>query len=486
MAHVAGNCESHHTHDMAQKKSVVVPSRCGTLDGDFFSARKGFRVSARPSHKHVIKHMMRVAGSAVIVVGGAVLGGSSVASASAKESSLVVGVLSTFTGINAGDGQEAMAGCLPAATLINAAGGVMGHKVTCQEFNSSSDPGDAVPETHRMLAESNLLLTLGSSGTTAPAIIPLVNAAKKTIFTENGLSLFNVNHYRFYWRNDPVDASQGYAMAIATVQSGYKRVAAVFGQDVSSQGSRPSFLKGMKLLGHPVVSSALLPTNAPSYTAQVAKIQEAKPQVIVGEVTPSSAATFFSELKDVFGKLPPLIGDEAYDQGPWDKAVSGAVGAATLAKSLKLVVPLTASGGPGWKVWRKTLIASSDPTKKTFETDSYAGSDYDAVNLTALAADEAHSLVAAKYNALILKIANGVKGAVVVHTYAQGVAALKKGEHIHYIGASGSAVHFNKYHNWEPGYVLDKYSRNGLKKIRLISTSVLNDLIIGHHVKIKS
>ncbi len=432
-------------------------------------------MSARSSYRR----LLRLVGSAAILTGGVAVWASSGASASTKKGNVVVGILSTFTGINAGDGQEAMAGCIPAATLINSDGGVMGHKVKCQEFNTASDPADSVPETHRMLALGNLLVTMGSSGTTAPAIIPLVNAAKKTIFTECGLSLFNVNHYKFFWRNDPVDASQGYAMAIATVQSGYKRVAAVFGQDVSSQGSRPSFLKGMKLLGHSVVSSVLLPTNAPSYTAQVARIQEAKPQVIVGEVTPSSSATFFSELKQVFGKLPPVIGDEAYDQGPWDKAVSGAVGAATLAKSLKLVVPVTASGGPGWNLWKKTLIASSDPTKKTFESDSYAGSDYDAVVLSALAADEAHSLVAAKYNTLIFKIANGVKGAVVVHTYAQGVAALKKGKKIHYIGASGAAVHFNKYHNWEPGYVFDKYSANGLKKIKPISTSLLNSLISG-------
>ena len=208
--------------------------------------------------------------------------------------------------------------------------------------------------------------------------------------------------------------------------------------------------------------------------------------MIVGEITPSSSATFFSELKQVFGKVPPVIGDEAYDQGPWDKAVSGAIGSGTLSKALKVVVPVTASGGPGWNLWKKTLMASSDPTKKTFESDSYAGSDYDAVILSALAADEAHSLNAAKYNTLIMNIANGVPGAVVVHTYAEGIAALKKGRKIHYIGASGSAVHFNQYHNWEPGYVLDKYHANGLKKIRPISTTVLNALITGHHVKVNS
>lgn len=427
------------------------------------------------------KHGLRLATAAAVLGAAAVTGVTGTAAASGGKGGLVVGILSTYTGANAGYGQEGMAGCIPAMAVINAAGGVMGHKISCQEFNSQSDPADAVLEVHRMLQLNNLLLTLGSGGTTAPAIVPLVNAAKLPIFSETGQSLYNKNKDPYFWRDVPVDASQGYAMAIATVMLGYTHVAAVFGQDVSSQGSRPSFVKGMKLLGHPVVDTVLVPTGAPSYTPQVAGIQSSNADAVVGEVDPASSATFFNELKQVEGTLPPLVGDQAYDEGQWQTAVGGAVGKSTLGKRLTLVLPVATSTGPGFRQWKSKLLASTDPTKKTFATDSYSAADFDAIVMTALAADEAHSLVPSKYNSLIRTVANGVKGAVVVHTYKQAVTALAKGQKIRYVGASGP-IAFNKYHNWEPGYVLQKFTSHGLKKFKLVPTSVLNKLITGQHV----
>lgn len=409
---------------------------------------------------------------------------STAASASGKSGRVVIAVLAGFTGADAGYGQEGMSGCIPAMDVINAAGGVLGHKATCQEFNTQSDPADAVPEVHKMLSTiPHLLLSMGTGGNSSPSVIPLLNAANQTAFTASGQSLFNVNKYPYFWRDVPVDASQGYAMAIATVKLGYTHAAAAFGENVSSQGSRPSFLKGMKLLGHPVVQTVVVPTAAPSYTTQIAGIQGAKATAVVGEVDPGSSATFFSELKQVYGSLPPLVGDQAYDEGPWLKAVGGAVGTATLHKRLTIVLPAASSTGPGFRLFKKTLLASSTPTKKTYVTDSYSAADYDAIVLTALAADEAHSLSPTKYNSLIKSIANGSKGAVVVHTYAQGVAALKKGEKIRYVGASGP-ISFDKYHNWEPGYVLAHVTSNGIETVGQVPTSILRELETGKHARL--
>lgn len=395
-----------------------------------------------------------------------------------------VAVLSSFTGADTGYGQEGMAGCIPAVNLINAAGGVLQHKLSCQAYDDRSDAADAVPEVHKILATtSSLFMSMGTGGDTAPAVVPLFNAAKVTVFSDTGQSLFNVNHYPYFWRDVPVDASQGYAMAIATRMLGYTRPAAVFGQNVSTQGSLPSFVQGMKLLGHPVADTVLLPTNAPSYTTQVAAIQSAHADAVVGEIDAGSAATFFSELKQVFGHLPPLVGDQAYDQGPLLKAVGGAVGDSTFRRTLTLVLPVASSTGPGFAAFKKALIASTAPDKSTYVTDSYSAADYDAVTIAALAAEEAKSLVPAKYERDMMPIANGVPGATIVHTYAEGIAALKHGKKIHYEGASG-AISFDRYHNWEPGYVLAKLTSGGVKDLRLVPTSTLRKLEIGQHASV--
>lgn len=396
---------------------------------------------------------------------------------------VTVGVLSGFTGADAGYGQEGMSGCIPAADLINAAGGVLHHKVSCQEYNTQSDPADAVPEVRKMLTSHSLLMSMGTGGNSSPAVIPILNSAKMTAFTDSGQSLFNVNKYPYFWRDVPVDASQGYAMAIATVMLGYTHPAAVFGQNVSSQGSMPSFIEGMKLLGHPVATTVLLPSGAPSYTTQVAAIQSAHADAVVGEIDPGSAATFFSELGQVFGKVPPLVGDQAYDEAPFLSAVGGAIHRSVLDEKLTLVLPVASNTGPGFKAFKTALLSSSTPSKKTYVTDSYSAADYDAVVMTALAADEAKSLSPTKYNPLIASIANGSPGAAVVHTYAEGVAALAKGKKIHYIGASGPIV-FDQYHNWEPGYVLTKLTANGTKSGKPVPNDILRKLEIGKHASI--
>ena len=425
-------------------------------------------------------------GVAVALTSMALISGNSLAQAASSHNSrsvYVVGVLSEFTGADAGYGQEGMAGCIPAVDLINAAGGVMGHKLSCQQFDTKSDPADAIPAVHQMLATtSHLFMSMGTGGNTAPAVVPLLNAAKLTVFTDSGQSLFNVNNYPYFWRDVPVDASQGYAMAIATVLLGHTHPAAVFGQNVSSQGSMPSFVAGMKLLGHPVVATEVLPTAAPSYSGQVANIQSSHADAIVGEIDPSSAATFVTDLKQVLGSVPQMVGDQAYDEASWISAVEGVIGASTLRSHLTLVLPAASSAGPGFVAFSKALLRSTTPSKKTYVTDSYSAADYDSVTLAALAADYAKSLKSSVYNRDILSISNGVPGATVVTSYAQGVAALAKGEKIHYVGASG-AIQFDKYHNWGPGYEIAKLTRGGVKVERAIPSSVLDQLLLGRHAK---
>ena len=396
-----------------------------------------------------------------------------------------VAVLSSFTGADTGYGQEGISGCIPAVDLINAAGGVVHHKLSCQAFDDRSDPADAVPEAHKILANTPLLLmTLGSGGNTAPAVVPLFNAAKVTVFSETGQSLFNVNHYSYYWRGRP-------GRCLAGLRHGDRHPDARL--QPPSGRLRPerelARIAAFLRTGHETARPSgrrqgALPTSAPSYTTQVAAIQSAHADAVVGEIDPGSAATFTTELKQVFGHLPPLVGDQAADESPFLKAVGGAVGAATLRQRLTLVLPVASNTGPGFRAFKKALLSSATPDKTTYVTDSYSAADYDAITLTALAADEAKSLVSANYERYMMPIANGVPGAIVVHTYAEGVAALAKGKKIHYEGASGP-ISFDRYHNWEPGYVLSQLTPGGVKdSSRLVPNSILRKLELGQHATV--
>ena len=64
----------------------------------------------------------------------------------------------------------------------------------------------------------------------------------------------------------------------------------------------------------------------------------------------------------------------------------------------------------------------------------------------------------------IQQIGNGVPGAKVVHSFAQGAAALKAGKKIRYEGPGGP-TNFDAYHDSAGLFQVDKYTPNGRVKV---------------------
>ena len=80
------------------------------------------------------------------------------------------------------------------------------------------------------------------------------------------------------------------------------------------------------------------------------------------------------------------------------------------------------------------------------ELNPYTMIYYDSVVIMALAATAANSTDPATYNEFIVQVTDPSPDATVVHSYAEGVEALNKGETIRYEGAGGKVV-FNEFHN---------------------------------------
>jgi hypothetical protein len=80
--------------------------------------------------------------------------------------------------------------------------------------------------------------------------------------------------------------------------------------------------------------------------------------------------------------------------------------------------------------------------------------------MTALAMNASNSIDPTVYNAKIKDIGNGVSGATVVHTYKEGVDAIKSGKSVRFVGAGGE-TNFNQYNNSQQGYILVKYDKDG-------------------------
>ena len=420
-----------------------------------------------------------VAAAAAVLAVSATAACSSAPSGAVKNTTLTVAAFNPFTGPDGSFGPEMMAGCLTAVTAVNAAGGVLGNKVACSSVDTRGDPADAVTGAAKMLATTpHLFGVLGPSSDEADSTAPLINAAKITMFADTGEASFDHTKLQYFWRMTPADDVQGVAMALYAKQKGYLRAAAVFGNDISSQGSVPTLLKAYRALGGQVVLDQKITLGQSSYQPEVEQLIAAKPQVIFTEASPQANATYLEELQQQ-GHMIPVIGSDATEEPQWLTAVAGAIGKPALSKYYAGAEPYAPATGGGWVAYNKALLATAGVTKPASQwtDDPYSMVDYDGVIVMALAANAAKSTSPSVWNKFIPAVTTASPHAMTVHSYADGIAALKAGKTIDYVGATGIIV-WNKYHNSTGGFEVAAYQPNGnLNLVDSISAAQLAPFI---------
>ncbi len=398
------------------------------------------------------------AAAALVVLPVAACSSASSGAGTVTHSTLTVAAFNPFTGPDGAFGPEMMAGCLAGATAVNAAGGVLGNKVACQAVDTRGDPADAVTGAAKMLATtSHLFGVLGPSSDEADATAPLINAAKIPMFADTGEASFDHTPLQYFWRMTPADDVQGIAMALYAKQKGYLRAAAVFGNDISSQGSVPTLVKTYQGLGGNIVINEKIALGQSSYQPEVEQLIAARPQVIFTEASPQADATFLEELQQL-GHLIPVIGTDGTVEPQWTSAVGSAIGKPALTKYYVAAQPYAPASGAGWTVYNKAMLASAGVAtpKSQWSPDPYSMVDYDGLTVMALAAAAAKSTSPAVYNKYIESVTTDSTGTTQVHSYAEGLADLKAGKKIDYVGATGPII-WDQYHNSTGGFEIATY-----------------------------
>jgi ABC-type branched-subunit amino acid transport system substrate-binding protein len=371
------------------------------------------------------------------------------AHATKGKSPITEAIVIAYTGPVSFEGGAADSGVYPAVQEINKDGGVLGHKMKIQPEDDRGDPADAVPLVDKLLATASNLVGVDGPGTAeAPTVVPILNSAHVVDMNIGGNAVFDHSHYKYMWRLVPPDPANGEAMALWAKAKGYKKVAAVFGTTTGSEGDRPGVVSGLKKIGASLVASETLTPQQPSYRAEVEQVIAAHPQAIMTESDGTTAATFFSELKQL-GGLVPIIGTTATDISTWLNPVRSAIGAATFKKYYTSVIDGTPKTTAATAAYKSALeaVKSKVPSPWTqWVTNPYSGAQYDGIITQALAMTAAKTTTPKKYNNDIMAVTEPGAGKTKVYTYAQGVRALKKGKKIQYVGATG-LIRFDKYHN---------------------------------------
>jgi branched-chain amino acid transport system substrate-binding protein len=374
----------------------------------------------------------------------------------------ILGVFQPFTGADAAYGAEGLASCQTAMYTINAAGGVRGNKVQCQSFDSTGDAADAVPVATKMIATTSNLWSIFGPSSVEPAVERIINNASLVHFPDASNPIYDHQTSPWFYQIFPSDSISGVSLAAYARDKGYRKVASAFTTDASAQTSVPSFQKTFVKLGGRIVSKLNLAPDQTSYRTEISQMLATHPQAIVSEMVPQSAATFLSELEQLNGgHLMPIIYTSRAVESDWIKAVKGAIGLPAMERYITPVAFDVKAAGPGYQVYKSGLLhAPGIASRNQYITDFYAYWEYDGYVLTALAVDAANSSQSAKFAPYIARIANGSPGAVVVHSYAAGASALKRGKKIWYIGASGP-IYFNASHQNAAAYEGARFTSNG-------------------------
>jgi ABC-type branched-subunit amino acid transport system substrate-binding protein len=406
----------------------------------------------------------------------------SLSGASASKNTLNIVVFDPFSGPNAAFGPEGLDPCLAATSLINAAGGVLNHKLKCVAADNRGDPSDAVLEAGKVVATGHPALVLGPDTNTAPPTVPIFNKSNIPMFSTTGSSQFDKQtQYNYFWRLLPPDKDTGYALAIGAHANGIKSLASVFGNAATNQTNVAPLAAGFTHLGGHIAISVSLASGQGSYNTEAARVAAAHPQAIATEADPQTDATFMSELRQQLnGNLPSIYGTSATQEPDWLSAVGKAIGPAKLASLQLVAVPYAPFSGPTYDAFKKALLKTPTKNPAQFSTDIFSLSQFDAVNIASLCMLQTKSTTPATYNPCIMKITAPNPSATVVHTFAAGKAALAQGKTIRYVGVTGSIV-LNKYHSSPGEFAIVRYTSAGangnVAVQRLVPTSEIAALV---------
>jgi branched-chain amino acid transport system substrate-binding protein len=389
----------------------------------------------------------------------------------ASGGALTVADLAPFSGPDAALGPTYLVSCDGATQAINAAGGVLGHKLNCKGVDTRGDPADAVPATRQMFATtSSLALVIGVTSDEAASVVPVINAAKVVVFGMTGQSEFDAIHYQYFYRLVPPDLEESYAMIAIAQRLGYKRIALAFGNDIGSQTFIQPAISAITKAGLTMSANETLDLSASTFRTEAEKIVASHPDVILTEALGPADATFLSEVKQLnHGTMIPVIGTSATISPDWYKSVAAALGGSTIASIFHADNLVTETSGPAYTPFYTAIMSQKGKTGSTGNFSTYLTAPgavhlYDAINLAALAMVEAKSTTPASYAPYLAKVGDGTPGATVVYSYAQGLAELNAGKQIRYEGPGGPTS-FDSYNDSTGLFQIDTYDAAGAVQV---------------------
>ena len=352
-------------------------------------------------------------------------GGDDAGKVAKGDGTLTVGSLLPSTGDLAFLGPPEFAGIDLAVQDINEAGGVLGKDVV----QSKADSGDGTPKiapgsVDKLLgANVDTVIGAASSDVSLSVIDKIINSGVVMFSPANTSTEFDTyKDKNLYFRTAPSDVLQGNVLGNLILQDGAKSVAILARQGSYGEALAENTEKTIKDQGGDVVAKVIYSSEATSYTSEIQKIKDSKPDAIA----------LISYVDD--GKKA-VQGLESAGIGPQDVQTYFVDGntadySKEFPKGTLEGVRATYPGAELQGDFRKRML-EVDPKLKDF---TYGPESYDATVMTALAVEAAKN---DSGEAIASELVNISRDGEECTTFADCVKLVKDGTDIDYNGVSG-------------------------------------------------
>jgi branched-chain amino acid transport system substrate-binding protein len=308
--------------------------------------------------------------------------GMGLAMAGPADAQIRVGVGGPITGPNASFGAQLRNGAEQAVEDINAAGGVLGQRLTLSVGDDVSDPRQGVSVANKFVGDGvKWVVGHFNSGVSIPAsevyaengVIAITPASTNPRLTER--NLWNV--FRTCGRDDQQGAVAG---AFLARQFAGKRVAIVHDKTTYGKGLADETQKAMNAAGLREVLYEAVNTGEKDFSALISKLKAANVDVVYWGGLHTEGGLIVRQMRDQGVQAPLMSGDGIADDEFAAIAGPGAVG--TL---------MTFPPDPRNRPEARTIVEKFR-TARRFEPQAYTLYSYAAVQILAQAAVGANSL----------------------------------------------------------------------------------------------
>ena len=341
---------------------------------------------------------------------------------------LKIGTLLPETGTLAFLGPPEVAGVQVAVNEVNEAGGVLDQPVQLVTGDSGDTTTDTANVTvDRQLGEGVSAIIGAASSAVSLKVIDKISSAGVVQFSPANTSDQFVCYpdKGMYFRTAPTDVLQAQALAQLITEDGAQRVAVMALNDPYGTGLAANTVEDLEAAGiaSDQITKIIYDPNAQSFNAEVDQVREFNPDA-VAVIGFEESAKILTRMHEV--GIGPSDGMLVYGtDGNMGNALGEGVAPGLLA-GMKGTTPLT-DIGPDFE----NRLKAVDPGLIDF---NYAGESYDAVVITALAAEQAQSTAGVDIAANIIGVTrDGTK----CTTFADCRDRIRAGEDIDYDGVTG-------------------------------------------------